>query len=95
MAATSPSARGNDLYDLFRAYRDVLVRIGDQGANFDHSEAMDVLSRINDSEHVTDHQRLDMLRTVIRAASAMELDDESEQEIDVTTEFLNGSGVNE
>ena len=78
MAATSPAAAGNDLYDLFRAYRDVLIRIGDQAGNFDHSEAMDVLSRIADSDHVTDHQRL-----------------ESEQEIDVTTEFLNGSGEND
>jgi len=85
----------NGLYDLFRAYRDVLVRIGDQQANFDHSEAVDVLSRISDSTHITDHQRLDMLRTVIRAAAALELDDEAEQEIDVTTEFINGSGCND
>jgi hypothetical protein len=83
------------MYAILAAYRDVLVRIGDQGANFDHSEAVDVLSRIVDCHHFNAHQELDMLQTVIRAAAAMELDDEAEQEIDVTTAFLNGSGVSE
>ncbi len=92
MAATPYSS---DLYATLGAYRDVLVRIGDQGPNFDHSEAMDVLSRIVDSGAFTREQSHDMLVTVIRAASAMELDDDAEQEIGVTTEFLNGSGVSE
>jgi hypothetical protein len=89
------SGFGTDMYAILAAYRDVLVRIGDQGANFDHSEAVDVLSRIVECHHFNAHQELDMLQTVIRAAAAMELDDEAEQEIDVTTAFLNGSGVSE
>ena len=89
------SGFGTDMYAILADYRDVLVRIGDQGANFDHSEAVDVLSRIVDCHHFNAHQELDMLQTVIRAAAAMELDDEAEQEIDVTTAFLNGSGVSE
>lgn len=84
-----------DLYSLFRAYRDALVRVGDQGENFDRSEAVDVLSRIADSGHITDHQRLDMLRTVIRAAAEMELDDNARLEIAATTGFLSGSGVSD
>lgn len=95
MAASYRAGRGNDLDALFAAYRDVLVRVRDQGENFDRSEAVDVLQRIAESAHITDHQRLDMLRTVIRAAAEMELDDDAELEIAMTTGFLNGSGVND
>lgn len=73
---------------LFRAYRDVLVRIREQGENFETREAMDFLSRLADSGDVLRDQAYDMMVTVIRATSEFELDSDAERELELTEDWL-------
>lgn len=92
MAANPPTGQENDQfyqYAVYRAYRDVLIRIGDQGENFNRSEALDVLARIVDSRETSGRtEKYDMLCTVIRAAAEMELDDDARREIEITDAWL-------
>lgn len=74
-------------YELYKSYAETLLRISEQGENFDRSEALDFLSRLYPSV-ITGRPREDMTANVVRAANTFELDDEATNDLATTLLYL-------